>query len=245
MASPLAWLDRSGDQLIFYVKALAAIPRTLRRYLKEVQRLLAEVAFGSGGLGVIGGTVGVMIAMTLFTGTVVGLQGYAALDQIGTAAFTGFVSAYFNTREIALLVAGLALSATVGAGFTAQLGAMRINEEVDALEGMGIRSMPYLVTTRIIAACRRHHPALRDRAALQLRRLPLHHRLLQRTVAGHLRPLLQPLPLPDRRPAVGAESADLQRAGDPRPLLLRLPRPGRPGRMSAWPSGGRCATPSC
>ncbi|WP_177223585.1 ABC transporter permease, partial [Streptomyces sampsonii] len=101
MASPLAWLDRSGDQLIFYVKALAAIPRTLRRYLKEVQRLLAEVAFGSGGLGVIGGTVGVMIAMTLFTGTVVGLQGYAALDQIGTAAFTGFVSAYFNTREIA------------------------------------------------------------------------------------------------------------------------------------------------
>ena len=132
-------------------RALLWIPRTLRRYLKEVQRLLAEVAFGSGGLGVIGGTIGVMIAMTLFTGTVVGLQGYAALNQIGTAAFTGFVSAYFNTREIAPLVAGLALSATVGAGFTAQLGAMRINEEIDALEGMGIRSLPYLVTTRIIA----------------------------------------------------------------------------------------------
>ena len=127
------------------------IPRTLRRYLKEVQRLLAEVAFGSGGLGVIGGTVGVMIGMTLATGTVVGLQGYAAMNELGTTAFTGFISAYFNTREIAPLVAGLALSATVGAGFTAQLGAMRINEEVDALEGMGIRSMPYLVTTRIIA----------------------------------------------------------------------------------------------
>jgi phospholipid/cholesterol/gamma-HCH transport system permease protein len=89
--------------------------------------------------------------MTLFTGTVVGLQGYAALNQIGAAAFTGFVSAYFNTREIAPLVAGLALSATVGAGFTAQLGAMRINEEVDALEGMGVPSLPYLVTTRIVA----------------------------------------------------------------------------------------------
>ncbi|MEV6104143.1 ABC transporter permease [Streptomyces sp. NPDC051940] len=147
----LRWLDLAGDQLLFYVRALLWIPRTLRRYLKEVQRLLAEVAFGSGGLGVIGGTIGVMFAMTLFTGTVVGLQGYAALNQIGTAAFTGFVSAYFNTREIAPLVAGLALSATVGAGFTAQLGAMRINEEVDALEGMGVRSMPYLVTTRIIA----------------------------------------------------------------------------------------------
>ncbi|MFI0447280.1 MlaE family ABC transporter permease [Actinomadura sp. 6N118] len=145
------WLDQPGDQLGFYIKALLWTPRAIHRYLKEALRLLSEVAFGSGALGVIGGTIGVMIGMTLATGTVVGLQGYAALDQIGSSAFTGFVSAYFNTREIAPLVAGLALSATVGAGFTAQLGAMRINEEIDALEGMGIPSLPYLVTTRIIA----------------------------------------------------------------------------------------------
>jgi phospholipid/cholesterol/gamma-HCH transport system permease protein len=147
----LSWLDMLGDQLLFYLRALLWLPRALHRYLREVLRLLAEVGFGSGALGLIGGTVGVMIGMTLFTGTVVGLQGYAALNQIGAAAFTGFVSAYFNTREIAPLVAGLALSATVGAGFTAQLGSMRINEEVDALESMGIPSLPYLVTTRIIA----------------------------------------------------------------------------------------------
>jgi phospholipid/cholesterol/gamma-HCH transport system permease protein len=147
----LGWLDRLGDQLIFYLRALAWMPRASRRYLREVLRLLAEVSFGSGALGVIGGTIGVMVGMTVFTGAVVGLQGYAALNQIGTAAFTGFISAYFNTREIAPLVAGLALSATVGAGFTAQLGAMRISEEVDALEVMGIPSLPYLVTTRIIA----------------------------------------------------------------------------------------------
>ncbi|HEV2371882.1 MAG TPA: ABC transporter permease [Streptosporangiaceae bacterium] len=140
-----------GDQLTFYARALAWIPRAVRRYYKEVLRLLSEVGFGSGALALIGGTVGVMIGMTLFTGTVVGLQGYAALNQIGASAFTGFVSAYFNTREIAPLVAGLALSATVGAGFTAQLGSMRINEEVDALEGMGVPSLPYLVTTRIVA----------------------------------------------------------------------------------------------
>ncbi|HLX47716.1 MAG TPA: ABC transporter permease [Streptosporangiaceae bacterium] len=140
-----------GDQLLFYFRALLWMPRALRRYIKEVLRLLAEVGFGSGALGLIGGTVGVMIGMTLFTGTVVGLQGYAALHQIGASVFTGFISAYFNTREIAPLVAGLALSATVGAGFTAQLGSMRINEEVDALESMGIPSLPYLVTTRIIA----------------------------------------------------------------------------------------------
>jgi phospholipid/cholesterol/gamma-HCH transport system permease protein len=107
---PMSFLDRLGEQLAFYVKALAWTPRTE-----------------------------------------VGLQGYAALNQLGTAAFSGFVSAYFNTREIAPLVAGIALAATVGCGFTAQLGAMRISEEVDALEVMAIPSLPFLVTTRIIA----------------------------------------------------------------------------------------------
>jgi len=147
----LSWLDLLGDQLAFYARALAWTPRAIRRYFREILRLLAEVSFGSGALALIGGTVGVMVGMTLFTGTVVGLQGYAALNQIGASAFTGFVSAYFNTREIAPLVAGLALSATVGAGFTAQLGSMRMNEEIDALEGMGVPSLPYLVTTRIVA----------------------------------------------------------------------------------------------
>jgi phospholipid/cholesterol/gamma-HCH transport system permease protein len=147
----LAWLDMLGDQLAFYARSLAWTPRAIRRYRREVLRLLSEVSFGSGALALIGGTVGVMLAMTLFTGTVVGLQGYAALNQIGASAFTGFISAYFNTREISPLVAGLALSATVGAGFTAQLGSMRINEEIDALEGLGVPSLPYLVTTRIVA----------------------------------------------------------------------------------------------
>jgi len=148
---PLQTLDVFGDQLSFYLRALAWTPRALRRYLRETLRLLAEVSFGSGALAVIGGTIGVMVGLSVFTGTVVGLQGFTALNQIGTSAFAGFVSAYFNTREIAPLVAGLALSATVGSGFTAQLGAMRISEEIDALEVMGIPSLPFLVTTRIIA----------------------------------------------------------------------------------------------
>jgi phospholipid/cholesterol/gamma-HCH transport system permease protein len=149
--APLRVLDTSGDQAMFYLRAIAWAPRTLRRYSKEVLRLLAEVTFGSGALAVLGGTIGVMVGMTLFTGTVVGMQGYTALNQLGTASFTGFVSAYFNTREVAPLVAGLALSATVGCGFTAQLGAMRISEEIDALEVMAVRSVPFLVTTRVLA----------------------------------------------------------------------------------------------
>jgi phospholipid/cholesterol/gamma-HCH transport system permease protein len=147
---PMSALDRLGEQLAFYIRALVATPRSVTRYRKEILRLLAEVALGSGALAVIGGTVGVIMVMTFFTGAQVGLSGYASLNQIGTAAFSGFVSAYFNTREIAPLVAGIAMAATVGCGFTAQLGAMRISEEVDALEVMAIPSMPFLVTTRII-----------------------------------------------------------------------------------------------
>ncbi|WP_020671696.1 MlaE family ABC transporter permease [Amycolatopsis nigrescens] len=151
IARPGASLEGLGSQLSFYFRALAWAPRTISRYGRETLRLLTEVCFGTGGLAVIGGTLGVMIGMTLFTGLIVGLQGYAALNQLGTAALTGFISAYFNTREVAPLSAGLALSATVGCGFTAQLGAMRISEEIDALEVMGVPSMPYLVTTRVLA----------------------------------------------------------------------------------------------
>jgi phospholipid/cholesterol/gamma-HCH transport system permease protein len=151
MEKQLDEFGKLGDQLSFYVKALLWVPRAARRYHREIIRLLSEVSFGSGALAVIGGTIGVMVGMSVFTGTVVGLQGFSALNQVGTSAFAGFLSAYFNTREIAPLVAGLALSATVGAGFTAQLGAMRISEEIDALETMGVPSMPFLVTSRVIA----------------------------------------------------------------------------------------------
>ncbi|WP_182525688.1 MlaE family ABC transporter permease [Nocardioides dongkuii] len=147
---PMESLSTLGAQLSFYFGVLRAVPRSVRRYPREIMRILAEVTLGSGALAVIGGTVGVIIGMTFFTGAQVGLSGYAALDQIGTAPFAGFVSAYFNTREIAPLVAGIALAATVGCGFTAQLGAMRISEEVDALEVMAIPSMPFLVATRVV-----------------------------------------------------------------------------------------------
>src|ERR671931_43061 len=149
--APLGVLDQLGDQMSFYARSLAWMPRTIQHYKKETMRLLSEVVFGSGALAVIGGTVGVIAFMSFFTGTEVGLQGYAALNQLGVQSFSGFITAFFNTREIAPLVAGLALSATVGCGFTAQLGAMRISEEIDALEVMAVPSVPYLVTTRMVA----------------------------------------------------------------------------------------------
>jgi phospholipid/cholesterol/gamma-HCH transport system permease protein len=148
---PVELLDDLGHQLAFYARTFAWTFRVLRRYRTEVLRLLAEVSLGTGGLAVIGGSVAIVGFMTFFTGTEVGLQGYNALNQIGTAAFTGFVSSYFNTRELAPVISALALSATVGCGFTAQLGAMRISDEIDALEVMAVPSLPFLVTTRMIA----------------------------------------------------------------------------------------------
>jgi phospholipid/cholesterol/gamma-HCH transport system permease protein len=148
---PLHMLDELGDQLSLYARAIAWTPRTLRRYRGEIGRLLAEVSFGSGALIVILGTAGVMLSLSLFVGSLVGLQGFRALDSLGVEALTGFITAYFNTRDIAPLVAAAALTATLGAGFTAQLGAMRISEEVDALEVMAVPSVPFLITTRMIA----------------------------------------------------------------------------------------------
>ena len=104
---PVDALDGLGGQLRFYGRSLAWTPRTLRRYKKEILRLLGEVALGTGALTVIGGTVGVIAFLAFFTGTEVGLQGYSALNQIGTSAFAGFVSAYINTREIGPLIAAI------------------------------------------------------------------------------------------------------------------------------------------
>ena len=85
------------------------------------------------------------------TGAVIAVQGYNELSGIGVEAMTGFISAYVNVRIISPAVAGIGLAATIGAGATAQLGAMRIADEIDALEVMAVRSVAYLVSTRVVA----------------------------------------------------------------------------------------------
>lgn len=149
--APVNELEKMGRQLSFYQHTVIAAPRTLKRYRSETLRLLAEVSMGSGALAVIGGTLVVVIMLTTAVGYEVGQQGATSLGHLGLGALSGFISAFFNTREALPMIAGIALTATVGAGFTAQLGAMRVSEEIDALETMSIPSLPYLVTTRVIA----------------------------------------------------------------------------------------------
>ncbi|WP_461665757.1 MlaE family ABC transporter permease [Gordonia sputi] len=140
-----------GRQLAFYGDALRSVPRAFTHYRRETVRLLAEVALGSGALAVVGGTIVIIGFLTAAAGYEVGQQGASSLGRVGVEAMSGFISAFFNTREAIPVIAGVALTATVGAGFTAQLGAMRVSEEIDALEVMSVQSMPYLVSTRIAA----------------------------------------------------------------------------------------------
>ena len=144
-------VDSFGEQALFYSTSVRYIPFALRRYRTETVRLIAEMTLGTGALILIGGTVGVAAFLTLASGGVIAVQGYQSLGNIGIEALTGFLSAFLNVRIVAPIIAGIALAATIGAGTTAQLGAMRIAEEIDAVEAMAVHSVAYLVSTRIMA----------------------------------------------------------------------------------------------
>jgi phospholipid/cholesterol/gamma-HCH transport system permease protein len=151
----LTALDEAGKQLSFYLRAIGAIVTLQvirRRYSRVVWALMSDIAIGAGALIVGGGMVFVIFSMSFFTGTEVGLQGFKGLEQIGAQAFTGLIGSFANTREVTPLIAGVAFAAQVGAGFTAEIGAMRISDEIDALEVMSVPSFVYLVCTRVIAA---------------------------------------------------------------------------------------------
>lgn len=143
--------NRIGAQTRFYATTLASIPDAVMNYRSELLRLIAQMGLGAAALAMIGGTVVIVGFLTMTTGALVAVQGYNQLASVGIEALTGFASAYFNVRLIVPGTASVALSATIGAGATAQIGAMRINEEIDALEVIGIRSIAYLASTRVVA----------------------------------------------------------------------------------------------
>jgi phospholipid/cholesterol/gamma-HCH transport system permease protein len=143
--------QRLGHQLTFLSEVLGAIPHTLKHYRRQTGVLLVDVMWGNGSLIVGGGTIGVLVFMGAAVGGAVGIEGYGALDMVGMGPLTGFVSAYANTREMAPMIAGIGFAAQAGCRMTAEIGAMRISEEIDALEALGVRSIPFVVTTRVIA----------------------------------------------------------------------------------------------
>lgn len=140
-----------GEQAKFYARTIVSVGDVFVRYQTELVRLIAQMGLGTGALAVVGGTTVIVAFLTITTGALASVIGYNQFSDIGVEALTGFASAYFNVRLAAPLTSGIALAATIGAGATAQLGAMRINEEIDALEVMGIRSIAYLASSRLVA----------------------------------------------------------------------------------------------
>ena len=100
-----------------------------------------------------------------------------------------------------------------GAGFTAQLGAMRISEEIDALEVMGVNSVVYLVATRVWAALITHDPAVPGRALRQLPRHRADRDEVLRPVDRHLPALLPAVPAADRHLLLVHQGDHLRRPG--------------------------------
>ncbi|WP_037156162.1 MlaE family ABC transporter permease [Rhodococcoides fascians] len=147
----LRGIDTMGEQALFFGRAIASTGKAARDYRTETLRVLAEISLGTGALAAVGGSIVVLGFLTLFAGATVAVQGFDSLGNIGVDALTGFLAAYVNVRVVAPITAGVGLAATIGAGTTAQLGAMRISEEIDALEVMAIKSVPYLVGTRVLA----------------------------------------------------------------------------------------------
>ena len=141
-----------GHMLDFFGRAVLGIPVALRNYRNEFTRLLSDIAWGNGSLVVGGGTAGVAVVLGITVGALVGIEGYNFLNLLGLGPATGIISSLVNTRELAPIAAALAFATQSGCRFTAQLGSMRIAEEIDALDSLAIRPIPYLVTTRLMAS---------------------------------------------------------------------------------------------
>jgi phospholipid/cholesterol/gamma-HCH transport system permease protein len=145
----IVWL---GELFVFVYTVVRSIPLVMRNYRDEVWRLIAEVTFGGGLLAVAASTIVVSALLASVVGVQLGIEGLQGLNIIGLAPLAGLLSAFANTRELSPLLAGYGLAAQMGCRFTAQLGAMRVNEEIDALEVMAVPAIPYLITTRLLAA---------------------------------------------------------------------------------------------
>ncbi|MEV5834525.1 ABC transporter permease [Nocardia sp. NPDC052112] len=143
---------RLGYMATFFVRVLGGIPVVLRHYRAEFLRILSNVTWGNGSVVVGGGTGQVILVLGAAAGAIVGVEGFSALKLLGMAPATGMIASTAVTRELAPIMASIAFSAQAGCRFTAQLGSMRIAEEIDALDAIAIRPIPYLVTTRMLAS---------------------------------------------------------------------------------------------
>lgn len=151
--TPLAEVPAQlGHITTFIIDTVAGIRHVATTYRRQTLLYIQEFAWGRGAVLVGGGTAVVLVILGMAVGASIGIQGYASLDLVGMGSLTGFISSYANTRELAPIIAAIGFAAQAGCRLTAEIGSMRIAEEIDALESMAVRPIPYVVSTRVVAA---------------------------------------------------------------------------------------------
>jgi phospholipid/cholesterol/gamma-HCH transport system permease protein len=135
-------VDAVGEYAEFTWRGLAGM-RKIGGYVGEVLRQTALLATGS---------ILVIVWISFMAGASCGVEGAAIARTLGAGIAGPLFSAFCTTREVVPFIFGFIVAAKVGGGIVAELGAMRVNEEVDAMEVMGVPSVTYLISTRMLAA---------------------------------------------------------------------------------------------
>jgi phospholipid/cholesterol/gamma-HCH transport system permease protein len=144
LAVPRDWVESLGDIVRFCGRVVGAV-FTLRvlRFFGEALRQAGILILGSGL---------VIWGLAFILGLTCGIEGAYFNRSVGAPAYAGVFSAWCDLREVMPYAFGYMMSAKVGTGLVAEIGAMRISDEIDALEVMGINSMVFLCATRLLAA---------------------------------------------------------------------------------------------
>lgn len=143
-------LQEAGQWIVFIAQTVWLLPTTVRRYRRETLQVMNNLAWGKGSLVVDGGVISVLAILGITVGAIVAIEAFATLNLIGLGALSGIIGGWGNVREMAPLVAGVAYASQAGCRMTAEIGSMRIADEIDATEAMGLRSIPFVVGTRVI-----------------------------------------------------------------------------------------------
>ncbi len=151
-ATPLNGLRSVGQVALFIGQTIWLLPLTVRKYGKETLKQVNSLAWGRGSLIVDGGVISVLLLLGVALGASLAIEALSILNQIGFGALSGLISGVGCVREIAPLVGGIAFAAQTGCRMTAEIGAMRIGEEIEAIESMGVRPIPFVVGTRLVGA---------------------------------------------------------------------------------------------
>jgi phospholipid/cholesterol/gamma-HCH transport system permease protein len=128
---------------------IAKFSGSVIRSLPDVRRYGSEVLHQAGILILSSGLI--IWVMQGVMGTECGLEASYTLKQIGAPIYSGVFNAWCSLREMAPYMWGYIFAAKVGCGLVAEIGSMRISDEIDALEVMGVHSRSYLVGTRVLA----------------------------------------------------------------------------------------------